>query len=580
MSDVLKERGKVYQNWYKQDPTKIENLKNAYDSYKAASELIKLIRMDYKSKESKLHLAEKAKNTYLGSLATGLQLNRVVPDSLLVRELFHISESGKAAILYENFHISKIKSYSGLADSLLDLEKRLTLDLTFYENQLLQEKQRGKQADSTKIDMLTERRFDLKRELDALVERFEKENPRYFNLKYQTKIASVQNVQDALDPQTTLLEYFVSDSSIYFFTITKNRFDLTLASSEPGLEQSIHDLKAAIVKEDYTHYVERAHHLWKFLIEPVKHLLTTENLLIVPDGVLHAVPFAALLTKEIDHQNTFKDYTSLPYLKNKFAISYAYSATLMIETKTTTNEVPQNYYLAFAPVFPKGLPSNTRGMAFVKKNYSPDSTMEVPRTQLLSTRDEVLGIQRVFKKSFGAWGRFEDWLVGKTKIYFENEANEQRVKSGDLQKYRYVHFATHGFANESTPELSGLVFMPDSTSMEDDVLHLNEVYNLALNAELVALSACETGVGKVAMGEGMISLARGFFYAGARNLLVSQWQVNDQSTSQLMIKFYEEMLSGKSKAASLNAAQNYLIRAYPNAYSAPFYWAPYVIIGQ
>ena len=119
----------------------------------------------------------------------------------------------------------------------------------------------------------------------------------------------------------------------------------------------------------------------------------------------------------------------------------------------------------------------------------------------------------------------------------------------------------------------------DSTLAEDGILYLGEVYNLNLNADLVVLSACETGLGKIARGEGLIGLTRGFLYAGAQNLLVSLWQVNDASTSQLMIDFYRNMLNGESKPTALREAKLALIENDPK-YAGPYYWAPFVLIGK
>ena len=128
----------------------------------------------------------------------------------------------------------------------------------------------------------------------------------------------------------------------------------------------------------------------------------------------------------------------------------------------------------------------------------------------------MLGIQKLVDEKSGFWERL---LGNNTTVYLENAANEAQLKSPGLETYHYIHFATHGIINETTPKLSGLLLAQDSTLAEDGILYLNEVYNLNLNADLVVLSACETALGKVARGEGLIGLTRGFLYAGAQNLL-------------------------------------------------------------
>jgi CHAT domain-containing protein len=161
----------------------------------------------------------------------------------------------------------------------------------------------------------------------------------------------------------------------------------------------------------------------------------------------------------------------------------------------------------------------------------------------------------------------------------ERRASEASLKSSRLDDYRYVHFATHGLVNEPKPKLSGLMLAPVDSPQEDDILYLGEIYNLSLNADLVVLSACETGVGKLVKGEGLIGLTRGFLYAGAANLLVSLWQVNDASTANLMIDFYQNLLAGKSKAAALREAKLRLLEQQTK-YAKPYHWAPFVLIGK
>jgi CHAT domain-containing protein len=199
------------------------------------------------------------------------------------------------------------------------------------------------------------------------------------------------------------------------------------------------------------------------------------------------------------------------------------------------------------------------------------------------TRDEVLSIKKLFEQKAGFAGRWIGRLFGQgPRVYLEGEASEKRLKSENLSNYPYVHLATHGFANRAAPDLSGLAFAVDSGSAEDNVLYLREIYNLKLNADLVVLSACESGVGKLSRGEGLLGLSRGFIYAGAKNLLVSLWQVNDASTAKLMREFYAGMLAGQSKAEALRQAKLHLIQAEASnpKFAMPYYWAPFILIGQ
>jgi CHAT domain-containing protein len=196
---------------------------------------------------------------------------------------------------------------------------------------------------------------------------------------------------------------------------------------------------------------------------------------------------------------------------------------------------------------------------------------------LPASRHEVLGIRRRFERSYSLADR---WFGRRARVYLGREASEERIKAGDLGAYRFVHLATHGFLNPRDPRLSGLLLASEApTSKEDGVLQLSEIYGLRLNADLVTLSACESGLGLVAKGEGIIGLTRGFLYSGARNVVVSLWQVNDETTADLMVTFYEGMLGGMKKAEALRAAKLALIQRQAES-ARPYYWAPFVLIGR
>jgi CHAT domain-containing protein len=158
------------------------------------------------------------------------------------------------------------------------------------------------------------------------------------------------------------------------------------------------------------------------------------------------------------------------------------------------------------------------------------------------------------------------------------QANEAVVKNNNIKNYNLLHFATHGVVDENNPELSRIYLQPSSDS-EDGNLFSGEIYNLQLNADLVTLSACQTGLGKISKGEGVIGLSRALVYAGAKNIIVSFWSVADQSTAKLMTDFYKELLSNKSTgySESLRKAKLNLIQS--DQYAAPFYWAPFILIG-
>jgi CHAT domain-containing protein len=560
------------------------DLECAVSTYELAGQLIDQMRSGYKAEGSKLFLAEKATDIYDHAIRSALQIHAATRRDEHKDAAFLFAEKSKAGIMLDALSEAEAKQFAGIPDSLLQKERQLRIDLAFYNGRLTEEQLQGEAADSANLAHLKEKVFNLKQAYDGLVQRFEKEYPDYYNLKYQVKTVSVPEVQQQLlDDRTALVEYFSGKDSIFIFAVTKNDFTIRTSCKDSSFAPQIEQLRQGIVKQDFALYAQAASRLYQTLLAPMADQLNNKNLIIVPDAALSAIPFETLLVKAVSAEDSLKGYANLPYLANEHAISYAYSATLLQQEQTRKNRAAKRDYLAFAPVFANGLPAGTRGADFFKENFANDSSQTATATAtrvrgyLPMTKKEVTGILNRFENSYGF---FERWFVNKSRVYLEREAKEEKLKSRDISEYRILHFATHGLVNEKNPKLSGLILAPeDTTSKEDGILHLEEIYNLNLNADLVVLSACETGLGQVAKGEGIIGLARGFLYAGASNLLVSLWQVSDATTADLMVDFYDKMLGGMSKSEALHAAKLQMIRRH-GEYAKPYYWAPFILVGR
>ena len=565
----------------------------ALATYKVAAELIDKMRTGYKAEGSKLFIEEKFVQMYEKAIETALKLYEITQDEIYKETAFLFAEKSKASILSQALRETQAKAFGGIPETVLAKERQLRIDLTLYNTQLQMERQKNESQDETKIEDFESRYFTLQTEYNGLIDEIEKNYPRYYDLKYQTKTASVSELQTGLDPQTTVVEYFLGERSIYLFTVAKGLFEITTVPKDTLFETQIERLRYGIEKDagegEYELYVTNAHKLYRLLIQPVQHYLKTKSLILIPDGAIAYLPFEALLTEEVSDTKS-EDYLTLPYLLKRYDISYANSANLLLKLITQSPASPSKDYLAFAPIFLDSLVVGSRAAELVRANHEFDLSRTSYFATLPASRDEVLGIQKLFRENYSFFNRLIDWMFDKkTRVYLDNQADEETLKKEALKDYRYVHFATHGFANRNAPGLSGLVLAQDSTSSEDDVLFLQEIYNLELNADLVTLSACESGTGKLAKGEGLLSLSRGFLYAGAKNLLVSLWEAPDRLTCELMLAFYEEMLNGKSKAEALRKAKERLINGQYQTidsqvripdYAKPFYWAPFILIGK
>jgi CHAT domain-containing protein/Tfp pilus assembly protein PilF len=562
--------------------TRLRDLEAAVSTYQHASRLIDQMRSSYKAEGSKLFLAEAATNIYDQGIQAARRLYAATHKHEHKAAAFLFAEKSKAGILLETFAEAEAKQFAGISDSLLEKERQIRIDLAFYEKSLIEEQLKLEAGDSAKIALWQDKAFNLRQAYDALLQRLEKEYPEYYKLKYEVKTVSLQEVQEQiLNENTALVEYFTGKDSIFIFTITKSDFEVTAVTKDSLFGQQVKQLRQSIIAQDslFAQYTQSAYHFYQTLLEAVANTLSAKNLIIIPDGVMSAIPFEALLTRPVNAEGGSKNYPKLPYLVEKYAISYGYSATLLGETLKSKRIQAERDYLAFAPVYFNGLAESTRGAKFIKSNFGLDTTRADIRANLgdlLASKDEVIGILEKFKATYGF---FERWFSNKSHAFIEQQASEQRLKLSELNKYRFVHFATHGFVNETHPKLSGLLMPQVEASAEDGILYLAEVYNLSLNADLVILSACETGLGKIAKGEGIIGLTRGFLYAGARNLLVSLWQVDDPATAKLMVEFYGKMLDGLDKTEALREAKRQMIHHHPE-YAKPYYWSSFILIGR
>jgi len=408
-----------------------------------------------------------------------------------------------------------------------------------------------------KAHSLREKQFALKREYEALRQRLEKEYPDYYDLKYRFETVGPAELRErALDERTVLVEYFLGRERVFIFTITREGLEVTGVPRDASLEAELGELRQAILARDLASHARSAHRLYRLLLSPVEGRLAARDLVIVPDGPLSTLPFEALLKREVSPNPV--NGRELPYVLRDHAVSYAYSATVLLQGLRHKKDDPPDAFVAFAPLF-------------AEANASADAPRPLP-----ASRKEVTDVLGLFGKRAGFFG---GWLSGRSRVYVGRDATEGRVKSGGLERYRYVHLATHGIVDEQHPGLSRLLLMPEKGSGDDGVLHLGEIYNLRLNADLVVLSGCDTGRGRIARGEGIIGLTRGFLYAGAQSLLVSLWPVSDAASSGLVVDFYAELLGGRPKAQALREAKLRTMGRNPE-YAKPYYWSSLVLVGQ
>lgn len=533
-------------------------IQQAQTRLEQASSLVEQMRHGYRSEGSKLLLAETSHRVFETGIETALELYRTTRDPKNLENAWTWAERGKAAVLREALADAQARRYAGLPDSLLDAEERLREDLALTDTQLQQEIQKGSKRDTTRIVALSDRLFALKEDARRMTEYLESKYPRYFESKYRVPDVSLATVQKTLAPREAIIHYTLGDSAWYAFVITTEKIAGYRWEPDSTLEFEVVQLRRAMAGLDFSAYPGLAFRLYDRLVRPL-NVSEMTRLIIVPDRFLHLLPFEALLTRP-SNGAAVPDFSKLPYLVQQVSIRYVPSATLV--RHPDTKKTPS--LLAMAPVFSDSTqPIVIRALEDEEADSARRGAGRL--TALPFSRQEVEAIAGLFQQR------------GYRRSVFISRSATKSNFLASCEGVRIIHIATHGFLHGKNARLSGIVFALDADS-SDPVLYVPEIYNLKMDADLVTLSACKTGLGDVVRGEGIIGLTRALTYAGAQRTLVSLWPVADRATSDLMTKFYGYLLDGASYADALRLAKLELIRI--RQYAFPGDWASFVLIGS
>ena len=504
------------------------------------------------------------------------------------------SERARARSLLELLAEARADIRRSSDKSLLDRERSLQQLLnqkSALRIRLLSGKHPPEQATAAikEIDALTT-------ELENVEAQIRSASPRYNSLT-QTKPLTHEEIQRQLDPDTLLLEYSLGGERSFLWAVTQtaiNSFELPKRAEIESAARTVYALLTAHsrrekgetpgiwqqrVAEAKAKYAKAAPELSRTLLGPVARQLGNKRLLIIADGALLYLPFAALPLPETGGEGTplivEHEIVNLPSASAIAALRHELAGR---------KAAPLPVAVLGDPVFsvddPRVNPAKERRESSVRAASKPTgdieralrdvgtSETEIGLTPLPFTRREATSIIKLLPQHQGF-------------LALDFKASKATATSSELSRYRIVHFATHGLLDSIRPELSGIVLslVDERGNPQDGFLQLYEIYNLNLPAELVVLSSCRTGLGKEIRGEGMVGLTRGFMYAGAARLVTSLWKVDDEATAELMKRFYAKMLvEGARPAAALRAAQFEMWKQ--KDWESPFYWAAFSFQGE
>ncbi|MGH9930034.1 MAG: CHAT domain-containing tetratricopeptide repeat protein [Pyrinomonadaceae bacterium] len=533
-------------------------------------------------------------------------------------QAFKITEQSRARSLLDLLNETNAAVTEGIPSDLLK-RKQDNLDRQQEIAEALTGISLSADSDKKKPSDLESALEKLQTEFEEIENQIRTASPRYASLTGGKPFSLAEVQSSVLDDQTVLLEYSLGHDASYLWAITKSSVSIYKMPSRATIDKLATDLRAQLIPaklqrrivgidvmadnqrglgvsatpfaEDAASFVTASSALYKAAVEPVGAVLGEKRLLIVADGALNYVPFEALVKSPAS-----ADYSSLPYLIKSNEIIYAPSASVVgVIRQQNDNRAGRAMLILADPVFnsndarAKGAGSGanageTRGLGIqsaltdvtgqdASATAGAAKMQGLPLARLAGTRTEAEQIVKLAKTS----GTQAD-------MWLDLDASEGNIETRDVTKYRVVHIATHGLLNAERPQFTGLVLSLVGNKSEDGFLRTDEVFNLRLGSPLVMLSACETGLGKEKRGEGVMGLTRAFMYAGAPTVGVSLWSVADKSTAELMTDFYKRLLgsSASSTAVPASAAMRdaQLAMITGKKYSAPFYWAPFVLVGD
>ncbi|WP_293079647.1 tetratricopeptide repeat protein [Okeania sp. SIO3B5] len=498
-----------------------------------------------------------------------MELHKQNPDEGYDRKALSVSERSRARSLLDILAESGADIKTGVAPQLIAQEKQLLQKL----NTLDQARQLN--TPGYNFDELKQQIETLSNELQQLEVKIKQNSPRYANLKYPEPLTASEIQQQVIDKDTILLQYSLGEEGSYLWLVTPTEISSYELPKKSEIETLARQFREEIIS--LSPVPETGNKLSEILLSPVANKLENKRLLIVGDGILQTIPFAALPLTSGNEGG--QDYQPLIVNHEIVTLPSSSSISILREQVEGRTPAPKKVAVIADPVFADNDPrfqiasqpkkeTETNNLTAMALTRSLEDFIGSSFNRLEATRQEAEAILALVPDNL-------------KQLSLDFDANRETAINLDLSQYQIVHLATHGLLNESQPELSGLVLsLYDETGKgKPGFLQLNDIFNLEMPAELVVLSACKTGIGEEIRGEGLVTLTRGFMYAGAKRVVVSLWSVEDNSTSKLMQNYYQKILeTGKNPVEAMRETQLEMLSS--DNWKAPYYWAPFVVQGE
>ncbi|HEX2934087.1 MAG TPA: CHAT domain-containing tetratricopeptide repeat protein [Bacteroidales bacterium] len=531
---------------------KFTYLEASFRHYMHVLRMFDKIRSGFISESSGFLLSSQENYIYNDALQLVNRLYSFTGNRYYAEKAFLIADKAHAAHLQIMMQKKEFPEKFEFSDTLFTAEYKLKKELNTLNELILREKS-SKWRDSAKIVFWNEQVTAITARIHQVQSQIIRRHPAYQHLMSggaDEKLVS--NLRSKLKNNEAVIEYYWSDSLLYSFCMLKNNLWINQQVVDASFYKDIQHVLFFLNSPKYArndslvtlNYRTAAYNLYLQLLAPFESQIKGKKLILIPDGQLSYMPFGVLLTSST--QGKCLNFKELPYLIKQHPVQYLYASRFLQDDFHVTRDAK---ILAFAPDYSVGKSDKNdllNGIAPLDYN--------------------VKEVQSIVQS-------------GSDKVYLSTKASEANFKK-EANRYSLVHLAMHAIIDDEDPGNSRLVFTPSAGSNEDNLLYSYETYNMELNIDLLVLSACKTGTGKLQKGEGMLSLTRGFIFAGVKSIITSLWTVNDKSGASFFSSFYKNLASQQSKSVALQKASMDYIQSADNIGAHPYYWAGFILIGN
>lgn len=568
LARALRNKAEAFYELSKVQKTKAEEvkyLKTCIRWFELAIDVVSKYKFSLLKEEQKLIYSDVTKHYYPYIFQAAIELYQKTGDRQYVRKIFEYIEKSKASTLLSMVRGADARRMNLIPGQFIHKETEIQKETQNFL-QLLNLENNKANPDNACIDKYNSELEHLKQQQDSLLGIYKNEYSEYYNICFKNDVVGADSLQKLIKSNQVVLQYSVSAKMLLVFLITKDtimfykeNIDERFFSEVEHYRKGVSCCQFSDIQTGSVRTFENvANGLYNKLLKHFEKFLIKKELIIFPDDVLNTIPFESLVTSKLTNPHTI-NYRTLNYVIKKNPVGYNYSASLYAYTNMSrTNSIYPSRLLAVAPM---GFSYNESSLS--KSNFYNERNEGDPILPIPGSVEEAKAASRIFGG----------------KLLIRKHATESEFKriAGD---YTILHLASHGIMDNKNPLLSKILFAPEKDLLNDGFLNTWEVYSMQLNAPLVVLSACNTGYGKLFKGEGIISLARGFFLTGTQNVVMTLWSVADKTSGRLMQNFYKHLSCGSPVNIALQQAKTDYLKNADGINSHPYFWAGYVTIGN